>query len=97
MTRVIYHHITHGSFDADTFQDFLISLLKVMKPYLAKHSGLSWIIVQFIMLKVLLSCVLNGETFFIPLIKFLTWLLVASSSYICCIIHPISTPLKSVI
>ena len=52
---------------------------------------------QFIMLKVLLSCVLTGETFFIPLPIFLTWLLEVSSSYICHHIHPISTPLNTVI
>jgi len=40
MTGVIYHQITHGSFDGDTFQDFLISLLKVMKPYPAECSVL---------------------------------------------------------
>jgi len=40
MTGVIHHHITHGSFDGDTFQDFLIGLLKVMKPYPAESSVL---------------------------------------------------------
>jgi antirestriction protein len=40
MDGIIYHHIKPGSFDGDSFQEFLEGLLKIMNPYPAEKSVL---------------------------------------------------------
>ena len=40
MDGIIFQHITRGSFNGDTFQEYLAGLLKVMSPYPGKNSVL---------------------------------------------------------
>ncbi|KAF8580809.1 hypothetical protein K439DRAFT_1355949 [Ramaria rubella] len=40
LNGIIYSHVVHGSFNGDSFQDYLVNLLRVMNPYLQKNSVL---------------------------------------------------------